>query len=133
MNFDCVQPGPGGQLMLFHQPFTVVEKIQLLQRSILVNSFAYYELNDNLLSDYKYDANCKQLEELAREYPAEYKRSRYYEYMYDFCGDGGSNGAHQTTGFDLISRIKKSDKELYNRIWNDAFVALRLKRERHHE
>ena len=42
--------------MIFSKQFTDKEKIQLLQRSILVNSYAYYELNENILSDYQYDA-----------------------------------------------------------------------------
>ena len=42
--------------MNFSKSFTDLEKIQLLQRSILVNSYIYYELNENLLSDFQYDA-----------------------------------------------------------------------------
>lgn len=127
MNFDCVSKNEKGTMnMKFHKPFTVVEKIQLLQRSILVNSFAYYELNDNILSDFQYDANALQLAKLAEQYPEEYERSRYFRYFKDFCSDGET---HNTTGFDLLSRVKRADKVLYGRLHEDASLALKMKGE----
>lgn len=124
MNFDCVGKNSKGQMyMKFHKPFNTVEKMNLLERSLLVNLFAYndfydsdehaisgfdllervrstdnelyiriqedatlalklqYELNDNILSDYQYDANAIQLEELVKANPEEFKRSRYYTYF----------------------------------------------------
>lgn len=126
MNFDPVGvDSKGNYYMKFNQPFSIVEKIQLLQRSILVNSFAYYELNENILSDFQYDANAMQLADLKREYPEEFKRSRYYEYFKDYCND--VNNAHYTSGFDLLERARKSDSDLYRRIWIDAAMALDLK------
>ncbi len=129
MNFDCVGRNPNGEMyMKFHQPFSPVEKIQLLQRSILVNSFAYYELNENILSDFQYDDNAKQLAELKKEYPEEFKRSRYHEYFYDYCSE--EDNAHYTSGFDLLDRVKKKDKELYRHLHIDAVWALDLKARR---
>lgn len=113
--------------MKFNEQFTVVEKIQLLQRSILVNSLAYYELNENILTDFQYDANALQLAELQSQYPTEFRSSRYHDYFYDFCGDGG---AHNTSGFDLIERVRKKDAELYRHIRIDAILALELKHKR---
>ena len=109
--------------MKFHEPFTIVERIQLLQRSILVNSFAYYELNDNILSDFQYDDNARQLEELVKQHPDEFKRSRYYTYFNDFY----DSDEHATSGFDLLERVRKADKELYRHIWIDAAMALDMK------
>ena len=128
MNFDCVGRKSNGEMyMKFDQPFSALEKIQLLQRSILVNSFAYYEMNENILSDFQYDDNAKQLAELKNEYPEEFKRSRYYEYFYDFCND---DGMHNTSGFDLLRKIEKQDPDLYRHIWIDAALALDLKSKR---
>ena len=93
-------------------------------RSILVNSFAYYELNENILSDFQYDANAIQLSELKRDHPEEFKRSKYYDYFYDYCQD---SDVHYTSGFDLIERVRKDDEDLYRRIWMDAAWALDLK------
>lgn len=128
MNFDPVGRNEQGEMyMKFRQPFTPTEKIQLLQRSILVNSFCYYELDSNLLTDYDYDANAKQLAELKKQYPDEFKRSRYFEYFKDYCSE--DDNVHYTSGFDLLERLK-ADKDLYRRIWMDAVWALELKEKR---
>ena len=124
MNFHPVGINEQGeQYMKFHEPFTAVERIQLLQRSILVNSFAYYELDSNILTDYQYDANARQLEELYKNHPDEFKRSKYYQYFNDFY----DAGEHATSGFDLIERVRKQDKYLYRRLHLDAAWALDLK------
>ena len=124
MNFDPVGTDKNGEYyMKFNKPFNIVEKIQLLQRSILVNSFAYYELNENILSDFQYDANAMQLAELKHNHPEEFKRSKYYDYFHDYCQDG----VRYTSGFDLLERVKKADGDLYKRLWLDAVWALDLK------
>lgn len=126
MNFDCVGRTKTGDLyMKFHKPFTATEKIQLLQRSILVQSFAYYELNENLLSDFQYDNNAKQLIALIKEYPEEFEQSRYYEYFYDYCPE---DDTHYTSGFDLLERVRKNDPGLYRYLHMDAANALAQKR-----
>lgn len=126
MNFEPVGVDKNGEYyMKFNKPYTPVEKIQLLQRSILVNSFAYYELNQNILTDFQYDANALQLADLKKRYPEEFKRSKYYEYFHDYSADG--NG-HYTSGFDLLARLKKNDERLYRRVWMDAAWALDLKK-----
>jgi hypothetical protein len=112
--------------MKFNFRPTPLEKIELIQRSILVNSFAYYELNENVLTDFQYDANAKQLAELKSEYPDEFEKSWYAAYFKDFCSD--KEGAHYTSGFDLLEQVRKSDQELYRHIWIDAVMALDLKR-----
>lgn len=127
MNFDCVGKNEKGErYMKFREPFNIVEKIQLLQRWILVQSFAYYELNNNIASDFKYDANARQLEDLARSYPEEFMRSRYWDYFYDFF----DTDEHATSGFDLLERVRKADKDLYRRLHMDAANALYQKRVR---
>ncbi len=110
--------------MKFGGEFNELEKIQLLQRSILVNSFAYYELNENILSDFQYDDNGKQLAEMKKQYPEEFKQSRYYPYFHDYCADG----THYTSGFDLLERVRKTDDKLYRYIWMDALMALDRKK-----
>lgn len=127
MNFDPVgrDPETGDMYMKFHNPFTVLDKIQLLQRWILVQSFAYYELNGNVASDHQYDANARQLAEMKKEYPEEFRRSRYHLYFHDYCTD--VEGAHYTSGFDLLDRVKKTDKDLYRRLHIDAANALHMK------
>lgn len=100
--------------------FTDKQKIQLLQRSILVNSFAYYELNENILPDYKYDENTRQLLKLKKTAPEAYEKSRYRKYFDNF---------ESGTGFDLTGRLK-SNRKLYGQVARDARLALRLKNEK---
>ena len=107
--------------MKFSRPFTVKEKIDLLERSILVNAYAYYELNQNILADYQYDKNALQLEALKQEHPDIFKKSRYYKYFADF---------QSGTGFDLISKVQAS-KSMQKKIERDASWALKLKEEKH--
>lgn len=126
MNFYPVgRDSEGRRYMKFHMPFNVVEKIQLLQRWILVQSFAYYELNENIASDFKYDENALQLTSLMREHPEEATRSRYHGCFYDYCA--GDEDAHYTSGFDLLDRVKKTDSRLYKYLHMDAVMALENK------
>lgn len=104
--------------------FDIVNQIQLLERWILVQSFAYYELNENIASDFQYDANAKQLEELVHEFPKEANMSRYCLYFEDFF-DGSD---HSTSGFNLIERVRKNNYELYKLLHIDAALALEMKR-----
>ena len=106
--------------MKFKDHFTDKEKIQLLQRSILVNSYAYYELNENILTDYQYDKNTRQLLALKESNPEAYRKSRYNRYFDNF---------ESGTGFDLTSRVQ-SNRKLYQNIARDAHLALKLKKER---
>lgn len=125
MDFSCVGTDPKGQYyMKYNKPFSFAERIQLLERSILVNSFAYYILDDNILNDFQYDDNAKELAELKKEHPEEFKRSRYYEYFKDYCED---DNMVYTSGFDLLEKVRKADYDLYSRLHEDASMALRLK------
>lgn len=126
MNFHPVGRDQNGEMyMKFHDPFTPLEKIQLLQRSILVNSFAYYELNENILTDFQYDDNAKQLAELKKQYPNEFERSKYHPYFYDYCSE--EDDVHFTSGFDLLERVRKNDADLYRRLHIDAAWASDMK------
>ena len=129
MNFDPVGVDQKGEYyMKFNRPFYPTEKIQLLQRWILVQSFSYYELNENIASDFQYDANAQQLADLKRKYPDEFKRSKYYTYFQDYCT--GDDNVHYTSGFDLLERVRKQDPELYRHLHIDAAMALDLKSKR---
>jgi hypothetical protein len=112
--------------MRFDGRFAVVEQIQLLQRWILVQSFAYYELDNNVTSDFVYDSNALQLAALMKIYPEEARQSRYFEYFQDWAGGSGGD-AHYTSGFDLLERVRKKDKQLYRFLHMDAAAALDTK------
>ena len=125
MDFSCVGTDSKGQYyMKYNKPFSFAERIQLLERSILVNSFAYYILDDNILNYFQYDDNAKELAELKKEHPEDFKRSRYYEYFKDYFND---DDMIYTSGFDLLEKVRKADYELYSRLHEDSSMALRLK------
>ena len=125
MDFSCIGTDLKGQYyMKYNKPFSFAERIQLLERSILVNSLAYYILDDNILNDFQYDDNAKELAELKKEHPEDFKRSRYYEYFKDYCND---DNMVYTSGFDLLEKVRKADYDLYSRLHEDASMALRLK------
>lgn len=76
--------------------------IDFCQRRIIINSIAYYELDNPLWEDKKFDKEAKQLEKLMNKYEDDAKQSMYWYCMYDFTAD---------TGFDLYHRLNKHDKE----------------------
>lgn len=106
--------------MIFRDEFTVKDQIDLLERSIMVNAYCYYEMNANLLSDHQYDKNALQLDDLREAHPDIFKKSRYYRYFTDF---------EPGTGFDLVMKIQRS-KTMRKKIERDASWALKLKEER---
>jgi len=102
--------------MKFINPYiSELDKIQLLQRWILVHSYLYYELDDATVSDEMFDNNCKQLKQMLNKNKA--TDSRYYKIFIGFDGN---------TGFDLYS---KTPKELRKLIQRDAEAILKRRRE----
>ena len=77
-------------------------KIEWLERRIIVSSIQYYELNDTCITDNKYDRLSKELVEMIKHSPKEFKKTKYYYCFKEFDG---------STGFDIPSKLKKTDKE----------------------
>lgn len=109
--------------MTFKDNFTIKDRIELLERWILVQSYIYYELNDNVASDFVYDDNVKQLVELVANYPDDFKASSYHRYFFDF--EPGC-----TSGFNLLQRVERNDPHLYFRLYYDAYTAVQEKNRR---
>lgn len=78
------------------------EYINFLQRFIIVHSYIYYELNDNVISDKDYDVKAKELVRYKNEYPELWKSSEYYKQFGD-----DYNGA---TGFSLYHELNEHQK-----------------------
>jgi len=86
--------------------FTNIEKIDLLCRWILVHSIIYYQYDRNIVSDYIFDMNCKQLKRMIEEHPTNFRYSAYHYCMKDFDG---------CSGFDLPAKLNlKDSKKLTN-------------------
>lgn len=88
--------------------------IDYLQRKIILNSIAYYELGAETISDHEFDSYSKQLVELQEEWKQhnDIKETQYGYAFYDFDG---------TTGFHLYYRLNDKDKEHLMMITNWHF------------
>ena len=90
-----------------------VTTMSYLQRRIIVYSIMYYQMSQSCVSDKCYDTVSKQLCGLQKQYPEQFKQTQYYYAMYDFDG---------TTGFDIPSRLTKSDLDKLTRIANTVLI-----------
>ena len=91
-------------MLKFPVYWTEVEKINFLQRIILIHSYLYYEKDSTVWTDKKFDEVSRQLAELQRSKTAIWiqDKTQYGYAFYDFDG---------TTGFLLWGRLKDKDKE----------------------
>lgn len=76
-------------------------KMSAIQRFIIVHSILYYHKNTSVISDVYFDKVSRELVELKKKNPNDYKQTDYYYCMKDFDG---------TTGFDLYDKLSMSDK-----------------------
>lgn len=67
----------------------IIEKITRRRWQILIHSVIYYQLNDNLISDYIYDMWSKELAELQIKYPDKSKEADLYNEFKNFDGSSG--------------------------------------------
>ena len=88
--------------MIFPDDWTLIDKINFVQRKILLNSVMYYVHDMTFISDAHYDDCCKKLVELQEEYGPDFVDDSMYGYsFYDFDG---------STGFHLYSRLTFEDQ-----------------------
>lgn len=87
-------------MLKFPVYWTEAEKINFLQRVILIHSYLYYEKDNSVWTDRKYDEVAKQLTNIQKEHTTKWikNRTQYGYAFYDFDG---------TTGFLLWDRLKK--------------------------
>lgn len=90
---------------------TMLERINFLQRYIIVHSYIYYELDNNVISDKVYDAKSRELVGYKDLYPELWIRSEYYEqFGHDY------NGA---TGFTLYHGLNQKQQTIIRSIANN--------------
>ena len=92
---------------------TTQEYIDFLQRYIIVHSYIYYHLDNNVISDREYDLKARELTRYKNEYPELWKSSMYYKQFGD-----DYNGA---TGFTLYEDLNDKQKEIIRSIVNFIF------------
>ena len=83
------------------------DKVDFAARYVIVHSIIYYDMDESVISDKKFDKKAAVLVELMKKYPEEVKNSEYYRVIYDFDG---------STGFHLYSRLKKSQRKYLKQI-----------------
>lgn len=92
---------------------SVQERIDFLQRYIIVHSYIYYELNKNIISDREYDIKARELSAYRTDYPELWKNSEYYQQFGD-----DYNGA---TGFSLYDSLNDYQKKIVRSIVHFIF------------
>lgn len=68
----------------------IAEKIQQRRLQMLVHSYIYYVLDDNIIEDYTWSMWASELAKLQKQYPDISKRVMYYDKFSDWTGDSGA-------------------------------------------
>ncbi|MDS9997112.1 DNA ligase LigA-related protein [Bacillus atrophaeus] len=90
----------------------ILELIGRRRRQILVHSFLYYQLNENIIVDHTFDLWSKELVQLQEKYPEESRQAVYYAEFTKFDGSSGYDLPYslpeiQSTGHKLLDYHKK--------------------------
>lgn len=92
----------------------IEELIRRRRSQILVHSYMYYEMDQNLISDHTFDLWSKELSDLQRNYPEESNNVKFY--LKDFLDFDGSTGCHlpkEAWMHDVCLRLLSYHKEHY--------------------
>ena len=76
---------------------SIQEKIRQRRRQLILHSFIYYVLSDNIISDRKWTQWSRELCDLQQKYPKESAEVEYWSLFRDF---DGSTGFHLTVDCD---------------------------------
>lgn len=89
------------------------DRINFLQRYIIVHSYIYYELDNNIISDREYDARAKELVGYKKDYPELWRTSEYFkQFGDDYTG---------ATGFNLYHELNEYQQGIIKSIVNCIF------------
>ena len=102
----------------------IAEKIQQRRLQILVHSCIYYEMNQNLISDKKWDEWARELKKLQEDYPDISRQVEWYAAFIDWDASTGAflpikddwvvRKAKQLLGCE-IKNLEKSNKPASNK------------------
>lgn len=84
---------------------------------MLVHSYLYYQLGENLISDYDFDYWAKELVDLQEQYPEESKKARYYEEFKDFDGSSGFDLPYSMPNIQKIGNNLLEYKKNFTQEW----------------
>lgn len=97
-------------MMKFKEGMTSKEKVEALERFILVHSLLYYHMSESLITDSQFDKAARLLVKKIKEYGPKKIASTQYGYVFDDF-DG-------STGFYLIDALNKKDKKRIKQVAN---------------
>lgn len=89
--------------MWINKEWSTVDKLNRLERLVLLHSIIYYELDESIISDHDYNKLAQLTAKKVQQYKNTKLKKTLYGYAFkDFDG---------STGFDLLFRLKEDDKE----------------------
>lgn len=88
----------------------VSEKIQQRRLQILIHSYLYYELNETIVSDDKWNQWAHELVELQKKYPNKSKKIRYHKQFRDFDGSTGAFFEYDSKTINRALYLLKMDE-----------------------
>lgn len=91
----------------FPRRWSLKDKVEFLQRKIIINSILYYYRDTNFITDNQFDEISAYLVSLQSQIDIE--ETMYGYIFYDFDG---------TTGFHLYDRLNENDKNYLDNIVN---------------
>lgn len=95
----------------FPRRWSIKDKVEFLQRKIIINSILYYYRDTNFISDNQFDEISAYLVNLQSQINIE--KTMYGYIFYDFDG---------TTGFHLYDRLTEDDKNYLDNIVTHILV-----------
>lgn len=95
----------------FPRRWSLKDKVEFLQRKIIINSILYYYRDTNFISDNQFDEISAYLVSLQSQIDIE--ETMYGYIFYDFDG---------TTGFHLYDRLTEKDKTYLDNIVNRILI-----------
>lgn len=93
---------------------TIQDRINWLQRFIILHSYIYYELNGSAISDMEYDRKSKELVKYKNAYPDLWKNSEYYKQF--------TNEYNGSTGFTLYHDLNEKQKEIIRSLLRFEYI-----------
>jgi hypothetical protein len=91
--------------MKFPDNWTTVDKLNRLQRMVLLHSIIYYDLDESVISDDYYNKLTRLLARKVERYRG---TKTFKKTMYAYVFEGYTDGS---TGFDLTHKLMKRDYE----------------------
>lgn len=83
----------------------IAEKIQQRRRQMLVHSYIYYVLDDNIVSDAQWAKWAKELAELQSKFPNMSKKIPYAEQFIDWDGSTGAFLQYDDSIVEVAERL----------------------------